>query len=231
MNGPNNAIGWCDFTANPVRGKCLHNCEGCYAEAIRKRFRMKEELEFNDNWFDAKAAMKFGIEEGRKPFIFVGSMHDVFGEWIPGDWIKKVIRVCVENSGIAHFMFLTQNPSRYIEFDFPGNNMWLGVTCRNEDEFEKRIIRNIIDFVSFEPLLGGIESGVFRLAWMKWAIIGCKTPYDKRFDFDEAVALIDELKMHDIPIWVKQLPDKNGRADKNMKHWPKFFRRRERPKI
>lgn len=38
MNGPNNPIGWIDYTWNPVKGLCPEACEYCYARRIYARF-------------------------------------------------------------------------------------------------------------------------------------------------------------------------------------------------
>jgi hypothetical protein len=47
--------------------------------------------------------------------IFVSDMGDLWGEWVPNEWIKKVLKA-VEQSPDATFLFLTKNPVRYYEF-------------------------------------------------------------------------------------------------------------------
>jgi hypothetical protein len=49
-------------------------------------------------------------------------MADLFGAWVPDEWIMKIIKV-VELNPQATFFFETKNPSRYWEFlgRFPSN--------------------------------------------------------------------------------------------------------------
>lgn len=69
-------IEWCQFTSNPVRGKCLHACPYCYAERIRKRFGKPEEMSWHAEELTA-------IEKRKKSaVIFMGSMYDLFGAWV-----------------------------------------------------------------------------------------------------------------------------------------------------
>lgn len=55
-------------------------------------------------------------------------MGDLFGDWVPRDWILKVIEA-TRNSPSSEFLFLTKNPGRYKEFVrlFP-ENIVLGAT-------------------------------------------------------------------------------------------------------
>ena len=43
--------------------------------------------------------------------IFVCSMADLFGEWVPDEWIDEVFKVC-EEAPQHTYLFLTKNPSR-----------------------------------------------------------------------------------------------------------------------
>lgn len=56
--------------------------------------------------------------------IFVCSMADMFGEWVPDDWIKQVFEAC-EAAPQHRYLFLTKNPARYIRLakagKLPGN--------------------------------------------------------------------------------------------------------------
>ena len=55
--------------------------------------------------------------------IFVGAMTDMFGAWVPDQWIKEVLAECVKRP-IHNYLFLTKNPERYIETGVPaGENM------------------------------------------------------------------------------------------------------------
>lgn len=62
----------------------------------------------------------------RRSFVFVCDMGDLFGDWVPRDWILRVLENVSRNRS-ASFLFLTKNPKRYREFDF-GDNVVLGAT-------------------------------------------------------------------------------------------------------
>jgi protein gp37 len=156
-------ISWADFSGNPIDGLCLHNCYYCYATAIRKRFHLKDEITFNENWFDKKQADNFRKKNGFPAKIFVGSSHDDFGAWISSEWIEKIILVARENLE-TEFMFLSKNPVRYLDFIFP-KNCWLGATITGGEK-ESEIYKSILvlqnmenkTFVSIEPLLGKLPT-------------------------------------------------------------------------
>jgi len=235
MNGPDNKIGWCDFTANPVSGRCQHACSYCYAEAIRKRYKQPVEIKFKPNWFDGRQVDKFIRENDRFPIIFVGSMHDLFGEWIPSAQIQDVINLCAKKDA-CRFVFLTKNPKRYQEFEqFKYlDNCILGttVTC-HEDEW--RIVKLLkakcrCRMLSIEPMLGDL--GKLNLEGIDWVVIGCESlPGGKAGRFQEgydeaALSLIKQCQAAGVRVYHKQRPV-NGRVSKNMSEWPEQLQVRE----
>ena len=44
--------------------------------------------------------------------IFVCSMADLFGDWVPDEWIAEVFQAC-EAAPQHRYLFLTKNPARY----------------------------------------------------------------------------------------------------------------------
>ena len=132
-------IEWCDYTFNPVTG-CLHNCEYCYAMKIAKRFGGVDEhisreipqhmvyIFNNKPTLKGKAApYPFGFiptfhryrldepQRVKKPQnVFVCSMADLFGDWVPDEWVQQVFEAC-EKAPWHRYLFLTKNPKRYIE--------------------------------------------------------------------------------------------------------------------
>ncbi len=152
-------IAWTDFTANPIDGLCKYKCFYCYEARRRERFKLKEDITYRSDWFDKKQANKLGSAK-----IFVGSTHDLFGDWISSAHIKEIISVAWQNPQHI-FQFLTKNPKRYLGFNFP-KNCWLGTTLTGIDVQQLPILDNM--FISYEPLMGQI--GVCR--WVKWVIIG-----------------------------------------------------------
>ncbi|MCM1478295.1 MAG: phage Gp37/Gp68 family protein, partial [Muribaculaceae bacterium] len=58
--------------------------------------------------------------------IFVCSMADLFGDWVPNSWIEEVIEAC-RNAPQHSYLFLTKNVKRYAEYGVPtSGNMWYG---------------------------------------------------------------------------------------------------------
>ena len=145
-------IDWADSTWNPVTG-CLHGCEYCYARAIANRFGWHA----NEPDINERVLYEMPVSGGRKvpyPFdfqptfhqyrlgepaawtkprtIFVCSMADLFGDWVPDEWIKQVFEAC-EAAPQHRFLFLTKNPGRYCDLERAGimpkgDNFWFGAT-------------------------------------------------------------------------------------------------------
>ncbi|MDA8212115.1 MAG: DUF5131 family protein [Clostridia bacterium] len=92
--------------------------------------------------------------------VFVCSMGDLFGDWVPSTWICDVLNVvefCLQHT----FLFLTKNPKRYQEFEFPAN-AWIGTSVENQQAADERIplllqAQAAVRFISAEPLLGPID--------------------------------------------------------------------------
>ena len=130
-------IEWCDSTWNPVTG-CLHGCEYCYARRIAARFGHHHHEDGTNHYLgEPMAYTPLGKDERIDPYpfsfdptfhsyrlcepchhrgqnIFVCSMADLFGEWVPDGWIAKVLDACLD-SPQNRYLFLTKNPSRYME--------------------------------------------------------------------------------------------------------------------
>lgn len=111
--------------------------------------------------------------------IFVCSMADLFGEWVPDKWIEEVFEACGK-APQHRYLFLTKNPDRYCELANSGklpklNNFWYGTTVTNKDSkfFGGSIQHNT--FISVEPLLSSLNAGIGSFSWAKWIIIGAET--------------------------------------------------------
>lgn len=120
-------------TWNPVTG-CLHACRFCWARRLAeiklknyRRYRQGFVPRLNEEEFHAK------FEEG--DFVFVSDMGDLFGNFTPKEWILRVLDH-VKKFPKTYFLFLTKNPSRYVNFieDFP-DNVIVGTTIEtNKDD-------------------------------------------------------------------------------------------------
>lgn len=113
--------------------------------------------------------------------IFVCSMADLFGSWVPDDWIKAVFDACRQAPQHV-YMFLTKNPARYIELHDKGllpkdNNFWYGSTVTN-DEMPIFFSDSHLCFVSIEPMISKFKANSRTrkaLAYVDWIIIGAMT--------------------------------------------------------
>lgn len=207
-------IDWCDSSFNPVTG-CRHECKYCYARRMAERFgKMLPDFSLYaaDNkglhildtrvdknpypflfepTFHAYRLDEYKDKKGRA--VFVCSMADLFGEWIPDWWIEEVFATC--KAAKQHvYLFLTKNPKRYIQLNDAGklphaDNMWYGTSAETMKMFDSAL--GMLDvlkwksggkvhtFVSAEPLMEDIS----ELDWfwnkhsdiLDWLIIGAET--------------------------------------------------------
>ena len=115
------------MTWNPVVG-CEHNCSYCYARnlALGRLRLLPQYQDFKPYLVKAELLSSF-----RSGLIFVCDMGDLWGRWVPREWIEQVLAV-VERSPDATFLMLTKNPLRYMEFvrQFPPNII-LGATIES----------------------------------------------------------------------------------------------------
>jgi len=122
------------------------------------------------------------LQTAKKPRrIFVGSMTDLFGDWVPDEWLAAIFREC--HDAPQHvYMFLTQNPQRYADLAGSGllprgDNYWYGstTTTQGADDFKDLTYRpdRHNTFVSIEPILGRFRESV-SLAKRPhdWTIVG-----------------------------------------------------------
>ena len=113
------SIEWAMWSWNPVTG-CKHNCAYCYARDMANRFyEHKFEPALWPNRLDAPLNQRVPSDQKIEQDIankrvFVCSMADLFGRWVPQSWIERVLTT-VENAPQWEFMFLTKFPIRLSE--------------------------------------------------------------------------------------------------------------------
>lgn len=186
-------IDWCDSTWNPVTG-CLHNCEYCYARRIANRFGSHENARtsfsvLNEPYmkdgkrvpfpFDfALTYHRYRLNEfiNSKPRnIFVGSMTDLFGVWMPESVLKEVFEACTQ-APQHRYLFLTKRPdliSRTTYFytgtfaDYP-KNFWFGTTITSQKDLSDKLFPLLQvrgnHFLSIEPLLSELDMNRISIA-------------------------------------------------------------------
>jgi len=198
FNLTNDNIEWAKWTWNPVTG-CLHGCKYCYARDISNRYWPETEFkpEFHPNRLAAPkntAIPSHLIDAPGIKNVFVCSMADLFGEWVPKEWIDSVLDV-VRDSPQWTYLFLTKNPIRLIEIDWP-DNAWVGTTVDTqrrvkpvEDIF--REVKAPVKFLSCEPLLE--ELTFSDLSMFDWLIIGSRSKNSQLPAFQPEWAWVESL--------------------------------------
>lgn len=178
--GPN---GWCDYTWNPVTG-CWgpggtaeepKRCSYCYAMKTAQRFspfektgyiQLKMQCINNDPFqplfFPERLSEPAKVKKPSK--IFVCSMADLFGDWVPLEWIEAVLNR-IQRADYSHhtYQFLTKNPKRLRDFNPWPQNCWVGCTITDQQDADWKLhwlceVDAPVRFVSHEPLLGKIDN-------------------------------------------------------------------------
>jgi len=173
-------IEWAKWSWNPVSG-CKHDCPYCYARDIAARFYDQgfvptlypDRLHAPVNTkVPANAATDISYKN-----VFTCSMADLFGRWVPKEWIEAVLEQ-VRSNPQWNFLFLTKFPKRLSEFKFP-DNAWLGTTvdCQirvkaAEDAFRKMREEGSggVWWLSVEPMIEPLQFS--SLEMFDWVVIG-----------------------------------------------------------
>lgn len=144
------------------------------------------------------------LQRWKKPrTIFVCSMADLFGEWVPDEWIKEVFEAC-EAAPQHRYLFLTKNPARLCKManaykirrwneKHEGNthpqteeyaqtlslpihdNWWFGSTLDNKKARRFQGDNHFHTFTSIEPLTEPMDVGLGSFGSDEWVIIGAET--------------------------------------------------------
>jgi len=175
------SIEWARWSWNPVTG-CNHGCKYCYARDIAARFYpqgfvpsiIPARLDAPSNttpkpeqsgWSDVD---KMGWKN-----VFVCSMADLFGKWVPKEWVDEVLSR-VRTNPQWNFLFLTKFPIRMAEFEFP-DNAWVGASVdtqaaakRAEKAFSR--ITAGLTWLSCEPMMERLTFS--SLDMFDWVVMG-----------------------------------------------------------
>lgn len=237
-------IEWCDSTWNPVTG-CLHNCEYCYARRIANRFADKNNLTYVDGVKPSHLSnvpYPYGFmptlhqerlnEPARKKKpqkIFVCSMADLFGDWVPDEWIEEVFKAC-EKAPWHTYLFLTKNPYRYTQLNLCGklpqhDNFWYGTTLTGKGRLPFNCLDYKHNFISLEPILENVSCD-FPYSNIQWVIIGAETGNRKGKVIPEKEwieSIVNACREADVPVFMKNsLKDLMG--EDFIQEWPEGLR-------
>jgi len=178
------SIEWAQWSWNPITG-CKHDCPYCYARDIAKRFTNLYRNGFDPSIWPARFAApanttvpKMAEQDVAYRNVFTGSMADIFGRWVPEEWIHLVIER-VEANPQWNFLFLTKFPQRVHEFGKMPKNAWMGTTvdCQERVANAEKAFAKMgggIKWLSVEPMLTPLK--FTRLDMFDWVVIGGASP-------------------------------------------------------
>lgn len=182
FNQTNEMVDWAKWTWNPVTG-CKHDCIYCYARDIAVRFYPEkfeptyrpERLSAPRNTVPPPYADKSPdpVERTAWRNVFVCSMADLFGRWVPDEWIDGVFGAC-RRSPQWNYLFLTKFPNRYVDLEFPPNS-WVGTSVDEQKRVanaEKSFasLSAPVKWLSVEPMREPIRFK--KLSMFDWVVIG-----------------------------------------------------------
>ena len=215
FNRTNDAVDWASWTWNPVTG-CLHGCKYCYAREIAYRFTDTYPIQFaplfHHERLDAPINTKPGTGRAQDGRVFVCSMADLFGEWVPQNWIDAVLDATLK-APEWEYLFLTKFPQRYRRVNLPPK-AWFGASV----DIQKRVkitekampeLDVAVRWISVEPML---EPLVFNdLSWCDLVVIGAQSETKQPDGFVPAFAppmewvvdLIAQARAAGVPVYLK----------------------------
>lgn len=207
MNRSN--IEWTEFTLNPIRGKCPHNCWYCYAWPIYQKLGYKEEPVFLSSVLEELKKRK------KSSTIFIGSMFDLWANAIPGEWIDEIVEKC--RLWRQHiYLFCTKNPARYHNYGFL-KHCWYGATVDQDiygfTEQATELLfpddKDFNSFISFEPLCAPVDKQDLEYAiggGLKQIIVGAMTGQGKKNIIPKKEWILDIIEVADkykVPVFLK----------------------------
>lgn len=174
------SIEWAQWSWNPITG-CKHDCPYCYARDIAQRFTNLYRNGFDPSIWPARFAApgnttvpQIAEKDVAYRNVFTGSMADIFGRWVPEEWIRLVLDR-VEQNPQWNFLFLTKFPQRVHEFGQLPKNAWMGTTvdCQERVANAEKAFAKMgggIKWLSVEPMLTPLK--FTRLDMFDWVVIG-----------------------------------------------------------
>lgn len=142
--------------------------------------------------------------------IFVCSMADLFGNWVPDEWIDEIFKAC-DRAPQHNYLFLTKNVERYVGYGVPiSENMWYGtsITKKSDTDLFNCLPAQCNTFVSIEPILEDLEVDKCNIMFYQvgWFIIGAETGQRKNKVIPERKwieNIVNECRKRNKPVFMK----------------------------
>lgn len=195
-------IEWCDYTWNVVRG-CQHRCRWrmpdgkiaiCYAETTAQGVaRESYKLGFEHHYFQPDR-IDDPLKLAAPARIFMDSMSDLMGAWVPESEIEQVLDVA-RKAPQHTYQLLTKNAPRLLQFRDLPPNVWPGVSVPpdfflghelTQTQKFKMLVKalevlwelnahrpDLVTWMSIEPLSWDIADILDRMPGaLRWIVIG-----------------------------------------------------------
>jgi len=156
-----NMYSFVTHTWNPIKG-CGYACPYCYVQKMIERYGYNNTVRLDEK--------ELSTNLGKDRTIFVGSMGDMWGPWVPIGWIGQVISRCFDFP-LNKYVFQTKNPKRFNEWFIGGANprFILGTTIEtdkypsgfvssaptinNRYNAMLKVPKGMVKFVTIEPIM------------------------------------------------------------------------------
>lgn len=218
------------YTWNPIGG-CKHACEWimpngqkaeCYAKTVAERMAQKAYSQGFEHHYWRPEQLDAPRKLREPAGIFLDSMSDLMGHWVPDEQINAVLDVARETPQHI-YMLLTKNAPRLHWFTFP-DNVWVGASSPPDYMWGKQLSRwqqaRMLDFtlrtlqrvrasvkwMSFEPLSWDVSELVQRNSGaLDWAVIGAASNGKQQFPPSELDLrqLLKHLDQQRVPVFYK----------------------------
>lgn len=197
-------IEYVHYTWNAVGG-CFHRCEWqmpdnsiavCYAKSVAEGLAQQHYPQGFEAHYFRPDKLDEPLRVKKPARIFLDSMADLMGHWVPDDHIRAVLDT-VRKADWHDFLLLTKNAPRLLQFaaEFPPN-LWVGVSLPptffmgkqlSHDQQVRMFSKSLdvlaevgqhvpVTWMSFEPLSWDVAEELWRRPTiLKWAVIGAAT--------------------------------------------------------
>lgn len=244
-------IEWTDWTWNPIGG-CLHRCRWempdgstavCYAESTAEGVAQAAYPRGFASHYWRPEKLNEPAQLRTSSRVFVDSMADLFGHWVPQGQIEVVL-AAMEAAPQHTFQSLTKNAPRLIPFaERLPRNLWVGVSSPPDQmwgrplsrEQQARMLNRALAILSFLRLEHQITTwmSIEPLSWditpilgqypdaLRWAVIGAATDGQAvhQPDVGHVRALLNVCDAQRVPVFFKG----NLRGNEAAAPWREFF--------
>lgn len=169
-------IEWTDFTWNPISG-CKHACRWnmpngeiaiCYAENVAENVAQSAYPHGFEHHYWKPDMLNEPFNKKTPARIFVGSMADVYGGWVPMEEIMQV-HEAMKKAPWHHFQSLTKAFHRLPKVPWFPDNQWVGVSSPPDHMGGVELpLAKKFDYMhrTMMVLRKLKEEGKIKLAWM-----------------------------------------------------------------